>query len=334
MAKRYPLSAASKAFGIITNQKGYPELLAQLASCKSLDAEQGIMNPFVERYIKQFNALNIDDHCSNGEIVEAWYRMARYQKEVITPSDLTWASRWYKCRQVYRIPQDVAGELENTNLDDEIPTDILNRLPYPIIFIEGMSIEYDGAGFLAYPIIDNGITHLGLTTIKRDGIRIHDSLTIDGSMTLRELVEQKTVKDLTDDETYERVALNVSKMINALLYIISSTSDVEVLHTPPSSRKPGQKSGRKTNPETIRLIGAKMGRAIHAAKRQNGSCSPSKSTVQAKAPHVRAAHWSHYWVGPRKNRSDGKPGDRLELKWIPPINVNENHGEVVETIHL
>lgn len=85
------------------------------------------------------------------------------------------------------------------------------------------------------------------------------------------------------------------------------------------------------------MLGAKIGHAIGEAKRyerDNRVVSNSDSKLsRSMAPHVRIAHWHHYWVGKRKDRSDGQFGDELVLKWIPPIPVNIGNGEVIEMVH-
>ena len=65
------------------------------------------------------------------------------------------------------------------------------------------------------------------------------------------------------------------------------------------------------------------------------STAPLQSfpTVRMVAPHIRAAHWQHYWTGKRKGRTDGRFGDELVIRWVPPTPVNEGRGAVAETIH-
>lgn len=55
------------------------------------------------------------------------------------------------------------------------------------------------------------------------------------------------------------------------------------------------------------------------------------TTGRTMPPHVRAAHFTHYWVGPRKGRTDGRPGNRCIVHWIPPIAVHGGGGE--EVVH-
>ena len=46
-----------------------------------------------------------------------------------------------------------------------------------------------------------------------------------------------------------------------------------------------------------------------------------------KAPHVRHAHWHHYWTGARESAERC-----LVLKWIPPVFVGGASADIV-TIH-
>lgn len=46
-----------------------------------------------------------------------------------------------------------------------------------------------------------------------------------------------------------------------------------------------------------------------------------------KAPHVRRAHWHHYWTGARESAERC-----LVLKWIPPVFVGGASADIV-TIH-
>ena len=82
------------------------------------------------------------------------------------------------------------------------------------------------------------------------------------------------------------------------------------------------------------MLGARLGRAIGAARRVHGHGAPSAEPRGAtKAPHVRSAHWHRYWLGKRKGRDDGRFGDELVVKWVPPIPVNGDLGDVTETVH-
>jgi hypothetical protein len=36
-------------------------------------------------------------------------------------------------------------------------------------------------------------------------------------------------------------------------------------------------------------------------------------------PHIRRAHWHHYWIGPRAAPAEER---ELVVRWLPPILVN------------
>jgi hypothetical protein len=44
------------------------------------------------------------------------------------------------------------------------------------------------------------------------------------------------------------------------------------------------------------------------------------------APHVRAAHWHHFWKGPRDGARE------LVLRWLPPILVKMDEAPDLATV--
>ena len=74
-----------------------------------------------------------------------------------------------------------------------------------------------------------------------------------------------------------------------------------------------------------------MGRAIGAAKVVAFGSGKGDGT-RTVSPHVRRAHWQHYWTGKRKGRDDGRFGDELVVRWVPPVFVNGD-GDAIEVVH-
>lgn len=137
---------------------------------------------------------------------------------------------------------------------------------------------------------------------------------------------------LSDPEELACLRYCATASLNLLLFVLSAENGAEIVYTPPKTPR-GQKAGRRTNTETVRMLGAKIGSAIGAARRVR--YAPHQGTGErTMAPHVRRAHWQSFWTGKRKGREDGKFGDELVVKWIPPIPVNQGAGEVTETVHL
>lgn len=352
MSKRYPLSRASKVYETIL--KAEPEYTSRAAREGELGLHSATLAAFTAKAMSKIRIKTGESdlhHC----MAELNMRAAQ-DGLTVTPDDLMWTSRWRRCRQVYRIDETVASELPATELDDEIPCEVFKRLPYPIIYVEtrfktplltGETTEV--AGFLAYTVEWNdGSTRLAIVMIRPEGGRLYTSIPCDESTTVKSLVDssaaafdkngnrvsQETLADTMKDG-YAAAVETMTTIVSSLLYIISAEDDKEVIYAPPKTAK-GSKLGKKTNPETVCLLGARMGRAIGETRRYSDRGKASAdSTGRTVTPHIRAAHWQHYWTGKRKERTDGRYGDNLVIRWIPPINVNDEIGipGPTETIH-
>ena len=286
--------------------------------------------------------------------------LERYARECTSDPSLphawsvVWCARWARCRQVYRISDLVANEILEQDIEGDVPVEALERLPFPIVYVDcGIDCQVSSQsarsrGFLAW--LDSspyGARELcACYFFDEDGVTSTKSFDLVGS-TLSDMVRNnvestmRAMKRLgVSDEKVERtgtreyrdgLASQMRQTINLLLYIISEDDDASVTYRPPSGGR-GQTTGPRTNMETHHLLGARMGRAIGSAKSACLTGAEFSPTGRSMVPHVRKAHWQHYWVGPRKGRDDGRFGDKLILKWLPPIFVN-GLGEPVEVVH-
>src|SRR5690606_18860768 len=71
------------------------------------------------------------------------------------------------------------------------------------------------------------------------------------------------------------------------------------------------------------VIGSRIGGAI----RRYRDGEDQGGTHAGPRPHVRRAHWHHFWTGPRTGTR------RLVLHWLPPIPVGIAGGELPVTVH-
>ena len=62
-------------------------------------------------------------------------------------------------------------------------------------------------------------------------------------------------------------------------------------------------------------VGVRIGSAIRKARHNERSSKPVHGTHSSPVPHIRKAHWHHFWTGPVTDK-------KLVLKWLPPIPVN------------
>lgn len=276
MARRYPLSRATKELVAVLDLLGMSQEEAADADADLCDALTGGKDRFFER-------LDRVGSVRGGRLVELY-------------ADTTWVSRWAACKHVYKIDPHVAAALAAQPLEGRLPVDALSRLPYPIVYIDspvetlindrGVPVPWRAEGFLAY--VDHDPRDMSL---ELNLVFIHDRPDQDGRT--RNLVQ---------------------------LGLGCSTLDEMV--------------GRRTNLETVSLLGARVGRAIGAARRAGGGSPASSPTGRTVSPHIRRGHWASFWAGPRKGRADGRHGDRLVIRWIPPIEVNGGGAAGAETVHL
>lgn len=74
---------------------------------------------------------------------------------------------------------------------------------------------------------------------------------------------------------------------------------------------------------TVVEVGWRVGAALGRARAAAGS---SESNGRVVAPHMRRAHWHRYWTGPRNGQRE------TVVRWIPPLEINADKGEIRPTI--
>ena len=62
--------------------------------------------------------------------------------------------------------------------------------------------------------------------------------------------------------------------------------------------------------------GFRLGAALRVAAAEHASAS-GDGTGHRVAPHLRRAHWHHFWAG-----SESRDDRHLRLHWVSPIRVN------------
>lgn len=327
MSRRVPLSRASKVVSELRkchNEVGWGSMTPSVCS------DDAMVDSAMLSVIKRMRSSGKDE------------RGALDDCRSLSPADIVMVERWSHSPQVFDFNRDLADELARTDAAD-MPTGAVAGLPYPIQYVRSPMGEYDG--FFAWTDRDfgSGDDVLVIMLIGRDSLgRVRITAPLSG--TIGELAmsgegdnDEVTVLcaeipryDGADvDEHLRRFADMMPRMLSMLLYICSDDPEVEVTYVPPKESR-GRRYGKHTNIETIRTVGARIGLALNAARHRSvyGEGVGHGTTMP---PHVRAAHWQHFWVGPRKGRTDGKPGDRCITHWIPPIAINGGGGD--EVVH-
>lgn len=164
------------------------------------------------------------------------------------------------------------------------------------------------------------------------------SLIFSNEETIRDIVDN-SVKDffaygkaVPDSMDYSsEYSLNISVLRWALQYVLYLCSENAEIDQDPVNRQmyrhptPGFV---KNKPREVFLLdaGKKTGAMIHAFKQkryESRSAGSGVSTV--RSPHVRRAHWHHYWTG----RLSHPEERRLIVKWIAPSYIHKEMYELI-----
>lgn len=114
------------------------------------------------------------------------------------------------------------------------------------------------------------------------------------------------------------VAPMVERVLSLVLYLCSAEPDLK-RRLPP---RPG--SGRKVSPApqqqpTLWPVGLRIGAALREYERAEGE--RGDPTGRRVRPHLRRAHWHHYWAG--------KGREELVLRWVAPVAVGSGDAPAV-----
>jgi hypothetical protein len=132
----------------------------------------------------------------------------------------------------------------------------------------------------------------------------------------------------------------IEPLVSLTLYLCSTAAELrDARGTDDQPRKPREtktKHGpRLFPPDRPRVWEAayRLGRALRQAQ-ERGTMTPGqahgeRSHVRPR-PHIRAAHWHHYWRGSRR---EGRPGTELILHWLHPMLVGGTADALIPTIH-
>jgi len=253
--------------------------------------------------------------------------------------ELILLAAWRLGMGIYRFDPDLLAELWRTPVTGNIPSQILFRLPEWAVYIEAppgnkikgafaylnwsyhsekpqIEVSFDyGRGTLSSLVIDldgtleEGVN--GFIQITREAANIFNLNTGAGSAFSEERLRA------TSDHMFKELG----PFLSCLLYLCSQNADYQ----PPSKPQPiMSKKGPKLFPAykaKIWEVGARVGPQLRAAKARaeaETSGTEHQREGHTKRPHLRRAHWSTYWLGPRNGPEPQKPIAR----WIMPLLIN------------
>jgi hypothetical protein len=264
-------------------------------------------------------------------------------EQVQYTEDLTAVILWLRSKMLYSFDSILADTLYNQQFEGDVPTDALMHMPFSCIFVAYSStvLGKKCGGFFAWKEWDSACqwTEIQFLYIFPDCTSVSFSFPLVGG-TLESAMEKmiesakkgffqlgldanEENKTRYDSEiaTYSDV---IPRAINLLLYLCAAEADVPD-YTELRKRRTYD-SNRNAKRAVTWTVGERIGAAIRGYKLPK-EVPPSESDEQLTAgthnsprPHMRRAHWHHYWIGSR----DGERA--LVLKWIPPVPVNADFG--------
>lgn len=177
--------------------------------------------------------------------------------------------------------------------------------------VSGISIDLaDGMTIGAF------LDHSGMRikALAKEGARHTDNRDIQALM-------QRAIDGFAK-QTVEDTGLR--QLLSILMYIVSKEADVRTVYVPQKNRP---KRSKQTDC-TVHEVGFRIAPALAEVRRRYESHAlESKRSGRHMPVHVRRAHWHGYWTGPKDNPTG------LEIKWIAPIIVNADRGDVQGVVH-
>jgi len=254
--------------------------------------------------------------------------------------DLTAALLWTQTKMVYRYDREFIAEIASSPLTGNIPIDILYRLPYYCIYVEAPVVIFgeESRGFFAWMEYDvnNKMPELRLLYLMRDNYTISVPVLLPGggldesnnalyeSAMQRSSIDVKSALADLSGKSLAAIKPDITAAINLVLYVCSEDADIR-----PASRQRVTPTGQTPKQCTAWDVGVRIGSALRKASDAATSSRPVKpreSATTSPRPHMRRAHWHHYWTGPRWGAR------KLVLKWVHPVLVGSGDGDMPTTV--
>lgn len=261
----------------------------------------------------------------------------------ITPPIIAAAAAWRVSQGIYRFDADLYNALTEQPLDDNLPCDALKRLPEYCVYIEAMPPQEKGEpyieGFWAHLEYDvnDGREELRFIFFFNTGNWLVVPVHL-GNWTLEEGVK-KYIQEAKKQAAKLNIKINqdvdnvddLVPYVQLVIYLCAENADMPKPQHP-SARK--RMSGAIDAPKKPRVwdVGQRIGFSIRKYRNQetqNTEKAESRKSPDIHAsprPHIRRAHWHHYWTGPREGER------KLIVKWLPPIPVGTDYEDESPTV--
>lgn len=251
---------------------------------------------------------------------------------------------WRETKGIYDYDETVMDALWSTPVEGEIPTEILRRLPEWCVYIPTpgrRAFDADLLGFFAHLESDAGTSREELRLLldfsdrfipiplhlDRGGLAqsiVAMRREAERQMMLKHGLSPEDARDWIGANLTAHVASVAEPLVSVLLYLCAEASEVHERVIEGAGRvHPRRPPHRRPTAPTTWAVAYRLGAAIREAQAREDREASTGDHARPRA-HVRRAHWHTYLTG------EGRA--RPVLKWLPPIPVNVDLGDIVPTI--
>lgn len=262
---------------------------------------------------------------------------------------------WRSTQGIYRFDPTLFEEVYEAPITGKVPWDVLRRLPEWCCYVEmpvevdlhyssGFKVEYEPGkrlfGFfvhLEWDVIEHTeVLRFALDVEGKDFLvpaMLHRAETVEDGLDrtfqyyrkamIRRYhgdIDAKYIESMLNKEAWDADAELLKHLISVAVYLCCDENDVP-RPAPRPDRFVTTKKGRKIcptpNKPQVYECGVRIGAALRwAAEQHKEAAEAGAPTGRTVHPHVRKAHYHHYWKGPRD-------GERtLIAHFLPSIQVN------------
>ena len=247
---------------------------------------------------------------------------------------------WRRYKDIFKFNEELINELGLSSLDDKLPVEVFDLLPYPYIYIQRE--DRDGAIIWREDDIDAKRVELRMIALSESGEVITQCIVyLNKGDTLKDSLSKvaKTMESNTKHlkETMEVMEKYTQIYLPLVLYLCAENAEiaqpVSVIGKPKETR-----IKIKNNPKDEKLgeisfypVGEQFGIKVRDYKKRFASSynrsekAADRSSGATVSPHVRRGHYHHYWAGSEKQKNR-----RLILKWTAPTFIGLKSAERFE----
>lgn len=242
---------------------------------------------------------------------------------------------WLQTKQSYRFQKTFYDMLSNTPTEEFYPQ-VLDNLPFKSFFLntEGLDETFSNNDIDCEPLY-GVFVNIYPAKDKKKGRMYYVELLfcLENGFSMLHTVYyindgHQVIMDKTNFSDDLRLSAAGNKILNVILYIASQNADIK-------DSSPTMSTGamlrlsvhRKEKLVLEHDVGFRIGTNIEKNRNRYIHAMSSNGLGKPVAPHVRAAHWHHFWVG-----KIGSSHRRKTIKWIEETFVNCSGADEIKTV--